>query len=100
MATLVVPLAAAARTVGVAFADLIAPEIVGGGPGTRHVFPFRLAEQPTGFARLLSEPGNVSLGLIPRHTDHRPAPTSPALIYGPEAVAAPVGAADIPFLEG
>src|SRR5262249_43048212 len=79
----VIPLAAAPITVGVALADLLAPEIARGRAGARGVFPFGFCEQPVFLAGHTGEPSHIGLGVVPTHIDERPCSPSPPDVAGP-----------------
>src|SRR5262245_49949690 len=85
---LIVPLAAAAVTIGVPFADLVAPRIGRLRSSTRRIFPFCLGEQPISLVGHPGEPSHIRLGVVPAHPNDRLSVPSPATITGPLLVRA------------
>ena len=93
-----VPLAAAAVTVGVALADLVAPGIRRLRSGARCIFPFSLGEQPIGLAGHSGEPCHIALGVVPSDVDHR-LPTAPPAAVADTRVAIAIGNTGVPIIE-
>jgi hypothetical protein len=58
----------------------IAPKPVPGRPGPRSVFPLGFSQQPVTLAGHLGKPSHISVSVVPRHVDHRPLTSAPALI--------------------
>ena len=92
-----VPLAATGVAVGIVRADGIAQ---GWAVCVTSYSVFGPPEQPIGLAGLFGRPSDVSFWHHPGNIDHRSAATTPAFIGGLVAVAAAIGRARIPFVEG
>src|SRR5262249_20678914 len=95
-----IPLAATGVAVGIVRANGISPGIGLLCSRARRILVFGPREQPIRLAGLFRQPSDVSFGIVPGNIDHRSAATAPAFIGGLVAVAAAIGRARIPFIEG
>ena len=77
---------------------VLAPPVGRGRPRPRGVFPFGFGRQPIGPPGRLRHPGDVYLGVVPAHIDHRMIAASPALISGRRLHSAGIDAG-VPFGE-
>ena len=73
-----VPSTAAPVAVRLVGADVVAPVVYCRASRPRHVFPFRLAQQPVGLARLTRQPAHVLLRILPGDIHHRSGPPGPS----------------------
>ena len=97
---LAVPLAATATAVGIAAANVITPPVCRGRSCPSHVFPFGLGWKPIGFPRLLAQPVDVVLRVVPAHIDDRLIATPPASNVAGLATAPARGNACVPLSKG
>ena len=84
--------------IGLIRGDAITGVETASGAGAGGVFPFGLRRQAIVLAGLVAQPGDVLLGIVPAHTDHRAVAATPALIAGIVAAAA-VGHTGVPLIK-
>src|SRR5262249_57235295 len=68
--------------------DVVAPRIIGGAASARRVFPLGFGKQSIVLAGPFRKPGDVFLGVVLAHIDHRPSAAPPALIAWPDRATA------------